>query len=51
MVYLKLNLSARREAQKRFIEHTQSRLDLDPKINELLDWEHKEEVLSWLDSL
>jgi site-specific recombinase XerD len=51
MVYLKLNLSARKEVQRRFIEHTQSRLTLDPKIDELIDWENKEDVLSWLDTL
>jgi hypothetical protein len=51
MVYLKLDLSRRREVQKNFIEYTQSLITFDPKITELIDWENKEDTLSWLDSL
>jgi integrase/recombinase XerD len=51
MVYLKLDLSRRREVQKNFIEYTQTLITLDPKITELIDWENKEDTLSWLDSL
>lgn len=51
MGYLHLNLSRKREVQKKFIEYTQSVLDGDPKITELLDDENKEETLAWLDSL
>jgi len=51
MVYLHLDLSRRREVQKKFIEYTQSLLRCDSKITELVDWENKEKTLAWLDSL
>lgn len=51
MVYLQMDLSRRLEVQKKFIEYTQSLLINDPKINELIDWENKEKILDWLDSL
>lgn len=51
MTYLKLDLSHKREVQKRLIEHTQSPLKFDPKLEEALDWENSEKTLAWLDSL
>ncbi len=51
MVYLKLNLSRKRHVQKKFIKYAQSILSDDSKIEELIDWENKEETLNWLDSL
>ena len=51
MIYLRLELSRKREVQKKFIKYTQSILPDDPKIEELLDWENKEKILAWLDSL
>jgi integrase len=51
MIYLHLNLQKKKEIQKRFIEYTRSSLGDDPVLNELLDWEKKEEVLGWLDTL
>lgn len=51
MVYLHLDLPKRRDIQKRFIEYTQSNLNNDTKINELIDWKNKEKTLNWLDSL
>jgi site-specific recombinase XerD len=51
MIYLHMNLSHKREIQKRFIEYTQSTLTDDPRIKELMDWENEEETLAWLDSL
>jgi len=51
MIYLQMDLTRRREVQKRFTEYSQSILIQDPKINELIDWENKEETLNWLDSL
>ena len=51
MIYLQLDLKTKREVQKKFIEYTQSTLKHDPKIDELIDWEHKKETLAWLDSL
>lgn len=51
MVYLKMEVHHKREVQKRFLQYTQSILSDDPKISELTDWEDKDEILSWLDSL
>ena len=51
MVYLHMDLSCKREVQKKFIEYNQSILAHDPKIEELIDWENKEKTLKWLDSL
>jgi len=51
MIYLKMDLRTKRAVQKRFIEYSQSTLKHDPKIDELIDWEHKKETLAWLDSL
>lgn len=51
MVYLHLDLSRKRQVQKQFIEYTQSIIGDDAKIDALIDWENKNQVLSWLDSL
>ena len=51
MVYLHVDISCKKQVQKRFMEYTQSVLSHDPKIEELIDWNHKEETLAWLDSL
>jgi len=51
MVYLKLDISRKQRIQKKIIEYTQSILKTDPKIEKLIDWENKEETLTWLDSL
>ncbi len=51
MIYLHMDLKTKREVQKKFIEYTQSTLKHDPKIDDLIDWEHKKETLAWLDSL
>jgi len=51
MIYLKLDLSRKRNIQKEFIEYTQSRIAADPKLDELIDWKNKEDTLAWLDSL
>jgi site-specific recombinase XerD len=51
MIYLKLDLSRRRKVQKRFIKYTETILKKDPKIDELIDWNNKDEILKWLDSL
>jgi len=51
MVYLHMDLKRRRAVQKKFIEYTQSNLSHDTKIEELIDWENKKEILEWLDSL
>ena len=51
MAYLQIDLSRRKEIQKKFIEYTQSNLSHDPKLDELIDWENKKDILQWLDSL
>jgi site-specific recombinase XerD len=51
MIYLHLDLSHRKRIQKKFITHTQSSLNQDDKIDELINWENREETLNWLDSL
>lgn len=50
-IYLHLDLNRKREIQKKFIEYMQSVLIRDPKIEELLHWENKEDIITWLDSL
>jgi len=51
MVYLHLDLRHRQQIQKKFTSYTQSLLNQDDKIDELIDWENEEEILNWLDSL
>ena len=51
MVYLHMDLTRRREVQKKFIEYSQSVLAHDPKIDELIGWENEAATLNWLDSL
>jgi integrase/recombinase XerD len=51
MVYLQMDLSQKRVLQKNFIQFTRQHLMSDPKIDELIQWENKEDILAWLDSL
>jgi hypothetical protein len=51
MVYLHLDLTPRRHIQKRFINYMQSVITLDPKIEELLQWESDKDMIAWLDNL
>ncbi len=51
MVYLRLDLHAKADLQKTFIEFTASRIAFDKKVEELIDWEAKEDTLAWLDTL
>lgn len=48
---MKIDLRRKRAVQKKFIEYTRVLLTHDPKIEELIDWENKKEILEWLDSL
>lgn len=50
MIYLKMDLSRKRELQRQFISYTQN-LTQDDRLDELLDWEKEQETLNWLDSL
>jgi integrase/recombinase XerD len=51
MTYLHLDLTRRRHIQKRFINYMQSLITLDPKIEELLQWESDKDMIAWLDGL
>jgi site-specific recombinase XerD len=51
MAYLKLDMTRRRRIQEQLVKYTRALLSEDPKIKELIDWENKEEILKWLDSL
>jgi len=51
MDYLQIDLSGKRDIQKKFIEYTQSKIKNDKKIEALINWENNEETLAWLDSL
>jgi len=51
MTYLHLDLTRRRHIQKRFANYMQSVITLDPKIEELLQWESDKDMIAWLDSL
>jgi len=51
MVYLHMDLTCKHEVQKKFIEYTRSIMTANRKIEELIDWENKQETLTWLDSL
>jgi len=51
MIYLKMDLRTKKAVLKKFIDYSQSTLKHDPKIDELIDWEHKKQTLAWLDSL
>ena len=50
-IYLHLDLNRRRHIQKQFIRHMDDVLSLDPKIEELLQWESDKDMMKWLDSL
>ncbi len=50
-VYLHVDMKNKRKVQKKYMEYFRSKIKYDSKIDELIDWENKEEVLSWLDSL
>jgi len=51
MIYLHLDLNLRRQIQKGFIHYMQSVISLDPKIEELLQWESDKDMIAWLDDL
>jgi integrase/recombinase XerD len=51
MTYLHMDLTSRRQIQKGFIHYMQSVITLDPKIEELLQWESDKDMIAWLDNL
>ena len=42
---------SRRRIQKQFVEYMQADLNIDHKIDELLDGENMQDMMAWLDSL
>jgi site-specific recombinase XerD len=50
-LYLHLDLKRKRQAQDRFVQHIQSVLVDDHRIDELLQMENKGDLMAWLDSL
>ena len=50
-LYLHLDLKRKRQAQDRFVQHIQSVLVDDHKIDELLQTENQGDLMAWLDSL
>jgi site-specific recombinase XerD len=50
-LYLHLDLKRKRQAQDRFVQHMQSVLLDDHKIDELLQSEDQGDLMAWLDSL
>ena len=50
-IYLHLDLNRKGHIQKQFIRYMKSVLTDDPKIEELLQWEGKDDIMKWLDSL
>jgi hypothetical protein len=51
MTYLKLDISHKREIQKKLLDYFQSKIEHDPKIEELFSEENREKTLNWLDRL
>ena len=51
MTYLHMDLSHKRQIQKRVINYMQSMITLDPKIEQLLQWESDKDMIAWLDNL
>jgi len=50
-IYFHLDLDKRRHIQRQFARHMQSVLAEDSKIDDLLQWENKGDLMAWLDSL
>lgn len=51
MTYLHMELTHKRDAQKKFVEYSSKIITQDPKIEDLIDWENKQDTLAWLDTL
>lgn len=51
MTYLNLGISIRKKIQEEFIGHTTSMMKNDKKLDELIDWDNKIDILTWLDDL
>jgi hypothetical protein len=51
MVYLQLDLAKRKKIQKQFIQYVQSTVTENPEIDALIDWQNKDDIMTWLDDL
>ena len=51
MVYLDLDVSALRRVQKRFEKYAAPIFSGNRQIDDMIDWENRQEVMAWLDSL
>jgi len=51
MTYLHMDLTRKRNVQNKFIEYSAKVIEQDPKIEDFIDWENKQDTLAWLDSL
>jgi integrase/recombinase XerD len=51
MTYLHMDLTRKRDVQNKFIEYSKKVIEQDPKIEDFIDWENKQDTLAWLDSL
>ncbi len=51
MVYPQLDLSKRKIIQQQFIQYVQSDVTQNPEIDELIDWQNKDDIMAWLDDL
>ncbi len=50
-IYTHMDLTRKKAVQKRLIEYMRSNISEDPKLDELIDWENKKDILEWLDNL
>jgi len=51
MVYLQMDLSRRRKIQKKFTDYSRSVMVRNAEIEELIDRQEKDDIMTWLDSL
>jgi integrase/recombinase XerD len=51
MIYLDLGISIRKEIQEEFMDHAKSMMSHDKKLDELVDWDNRDDILRWLDKL
>ena len=51
MIYLHMDLTRKRDVQKKFIEYSTKIIKQDTKAEDIIDWEYKQDTLAWLDTL
>ena len=50
-IYTHMDLARKKAVQKRLNEYMRSNIPEDSKLNGLIGWENKRDILQWLDSL